>query len=266
MEANLNAPLDELLATFQRDGFLVLPAALPLEQTKELRTAVEQVFLIPNEEAANFEMHDSWRPRMFEHGRIFEELIDCNGIIDLIDAILGSDSHLIAMSAMSTIAGAEVLTWHVDETVRFPRPRDVILNSAVVIPCFVVNVGYYLCDVDEDLGPTQFVPGSQRSGRSPEAADFDCDGNPLFEGRGVVSATGQMGTAVLWNDQVWHRGGPHRAGKEQRRLVQQASYGRRFIAQRFYPFINYRLPETILTRANQRRKRLLGLHAQGAYG
>jgi hypothetical protein len=48
--------------------------------------------------------------------------------------------------------------------------------------------------------------------------------------------------------------------------VQQAPYGRRFIAQRFYPFVNNRMPEAVLERAGPRRRRLFGLHPAGAYG
>jgi hypothetical protein len=69
----------------------------------------------------------------------------------------------------------------------------------------------------------------------------------------------------LWHDQVWHRGAPNRTA-DRTRWVQQAPYGRRFIAQRFYPFVTYRMPAGILKRANPRRRRLLGLHDIGAYG
>jgi len=47
--------------------------------------------------------------------------------------------------------------------------------------------------------------------------------------------------------------------------VQQAPYGRRFIAQHFYPFVNYHMLEDIIARANPRRQHLLGLHGTGAY-
>ena len=119
--------------------------------------------------------------------------------------------------------------------------------------------------MDEELGPTQFVPGSHRAGRQPDAEDRDADGNPWYEGRAPVSALGPAGTAVVWHDQVWHRGAPNRS-TDRVRWVQQAPYGRRFIAQRFYPFLNYHMREDILERATSRRKRLLGLHGPGAYG
>jgi ectoine hydroxylase-related dioxygenase (phytanoyl-CoA dioxygenase family) len=259
----LQAQLDR----FHRDGFLVLPGVLPAEEVAMLRAGVERAFAEPCEEAALYGegMTRIWRPKMFERGPEFEALIDHPAVMDLVEAILGNDCHLIAMSALRTTPGETISFWHAGETVRFPRPADVSLDPRIPMPCFVLNFNYYLCDVDEELGPTQFVPGSHRSGRQPARDDMDPEGNPAYEGRGAVSATGPAGTAVMWNDQTWHRGGPNRSNGRIR-WVQQAPYGRRFIAQRFYPFVNYHLPEEILERANPRRRRLLGLHPVGAYG
>ena len=249
---------------FEREGYLVLPGVLSASEADTLRAEVERVFGQHSDEAAAFDMQASWRPKMFEHGEVFERLIDHPGLIGLIEALLGSDCHVIAMSAMSTASGEEISTWHADEGIRFPLPPQVQLDPRITPPCFVINVNYYLNDVDEAMGPTEFVPGSQRAGRQPGRADRDRDGNPVYEGRSIVRAPGARGTVVLWNDQVWHRGGLNTSGH--RRWVQQISYGRRFIAQRFYPFINYRLPAEILARSNPRRRRLLGVHEHGAYG
>ncbi|HCP99802.1 MAG TPA: hypothetical protein DIT99_03525 [Candidatus Latescibacteria bacterium] len=37
------------------------------------------------------------------------------------------------------------------------------------------------------------------------------NGNPVYEGQQVVSAVGKAGTAVLWHDQTWLRGGINRS-------------------------------------------------------
>jgi ectoine hydroxylase-related dioxygenase (phytanoyl-CoA dioxygenase family) len=252
---------------FHRDGFLVLPGILSRSEVAALRAGVERAFEQPNAVAGLYgeTMQRIWRPTMFEQGPKFEALIDHPGVIDLIEAILGDDCHLIANSALRTGPGDGISFWHADDTVRFPRPKGVPLDPRIPMPCFVANFNYYLCDVDEELGPTQFIPGSHRAGRSPDADDRDADGNPSYEGNGVFNAVGPAGTAVLWNDQTWHRGAPNRS-HDRTRWVQQAPYARRFIAQRFYPFVNYRMPEGIIERANPRRKRLLGLHGIGAYG
>jgi ectoine hydroxylase-related dioxygenase (phytanoyl-CoA dioxygenase family) len=255
------AELQALVDQFHREGYLVVADALTAEQVERVRAGVERAFAEPCAEAALYggSMARIWRPKMFERGPEFEELIDNPRIIDLIEAILGPDCHLIAMSALKTGPGDGISGWHADETVRFPRPADVPLDPRIPMPCFLINLNYYLCDVDEELGPTEFVPGSHRSGRQPDPNDL------TYEGRGIVSAVGQAGTAVLWHDQTWHRGAPNRS-RDRIRWVQQAPYGRRFISQRFYPFVNYHMPDEILARANPRRKRLLGVHPPGAYG
>ncbi len=259
----MNIP--SLIEQFHRDGFLVLPGILSAGEVAVLRAGVERAFAEPSEEAALYGMPNMWRPKMFERGPAFEALIDHPGVIDLVEALLGADCHLIAMSALRTEPGTGISYWHVDETVRFPLPPGLTLDPRIQIPCLNLNFNYYLCDVDEELGPTQFVPGSHRSGRQPLPEDFDSQGNPFYEGHEVHSALGPAGMAVLWHDQIWHRGAPNRT-KDRIRWVQQAPYGKRFIAQRFYPFIRYHMAEEILERANPRRKRLLGLHGIGAYG
>jgi len=257
----VNGEIPSLVEQLHRDGFLVIPDALSPEQVARLREGVERAFAEPSEEAALYGemMTRIWRPKMFERGPEFEEVIDNPRVIDLIEAVLGPDCHLIANSALRTGPGEGISGWHADETVRFPRPRDVPLDPRILVPCFLLNFNYYLCDVDEEIGPTQFIPGSHRAGRQPEKGEL------TYEGRGVTSALGSAGTAVIWHDQTWHRGAPNRT-QDRVRWVLQAPYGRRFISQRFYPFINYRMPEAILERANPRRKRLLGLHGIGAYG
>lgn len=250
-----------LVEQFHRDGYLTIPDAIAPQQVERLRAGVERAFAEPCPEADLYgsTMQRIWRPKLFERGPEFEELIDNPRVIDFVEAILGRDCHLIANSALRTGPGEGISNWHADETVRFPRPADVPLDPRIPMPCFVLNFNYYLCDVDEALGPTQFIPGSHRSGRQPDPGEL------AYAGRSVVSAVGAAGTAVIWHDQTWHRGAPNRT-TDRTRWVQQAPYGRRFIAQRFYPFVNYHLPEEILARANPRRKRLLGVHSVGAYG
>jgi ectoine hydroxylase-related dioxygenase (phytanoyl-CoA dioxygenase family) len=194
---------------------------------------------------------------MFLRGGLFEELIDRSPVIDFVEAILGNDCHLIAENAIHTRPGEGIDRWHVDETVHFPRPRGVPLDPRIPVPCFVVQALYYLVDVDEEIGPTQFVPGSQRSGREPDA-------ELNYEGTGPISVLARAGDCTLQNGQTWHRGATNLSW-DRTRVVQQVGYGRRFFAQRFYPFVNFRMPEDLLARSSPRRQRLLGAHPRGPY-
>lgn len=250
--------LPSLLEQFHREGFLVLRNVLSSGEVEILRRGVERAFEEPSDGYGH-----AIRVRMFERGEEFENLIDHPNMIELIEAILGADCHLIAQNALKTGPGESVASgFHADGAVYFPFLTEAKLDPEIRLPCFVVNMNYYLVDVPDELGPTQLIPGSHRSGRNPDRPN---DPTLTFEGRGTVNATGNAGDVVLWHDQVWHRGMPN-SSTDKYRIVQQGAYGKRFISQRFYPFINYHMAESIIERANPRRRRLLGLHGRGAYG
>jgi ectoine hydroxylase-related dioxygenase (phytanoyl-CoA dioxygenase family) len=148
----------------------------------------------------------------------------------------------------------------VDETVLVPVPEGARLPEGMDMPCFVVTAMYYLTDVPMELGPTQIVPGSHRSGRLPPRSEDEL----VWDGRGYVSLLARAGDCVVLNGQTWHRGATNRSGHH--RIVLQVSYGRRYISQRFWPFVNFSLPEDVWASAPPRRRRLLGEHPHGPYG
>lgn len=258
-------PTPEVLAQFHRDGFLVVPDVLTPTEVATLKAGVEKAFAAHSPEAELYHMQEIWRPKMFGHGQEFEALIDHPGIAQFIDHLLGEECHMIANSALRTSPGKTITFWHADECVRFPIPRGVMLDPRIEMPAFIINAHYYLDDVDEEVGPTQFIPGSHRSGLYPGELDNDASGNPTWNGQGIFNAVGKAGTCVLWHDQTWHRGGPNYS-KNRYRWAIQTPFARRWVAQRFWPFVNYHMPEEIIARATPRRKRLLGFHGIGAYG
>ena len=69
----------------------------------------------------------------------------------------------------------------------------------------------------------------------------------------------------MFNNQIWHRGAPN--ASDRTRFMAGATYSKRFIAQRFYPFIDYRMPPHVMERClAPALQRLLGRHEKGAYG
>lgn len=247
--------LAEWLADFERDGFVVVRGALSPAECVEMRKQVVQAYDEPDPAGSNSLII---RHQMFLKGAIFEDLLDRSPVIDFVEAVLGNTCHLISENAIYTRPGQGIDSWHVDEAVHFPREADVPLDPRIEVPCFVVQALYYLVDVDEAIGPTQFVPGSQRSGRKP-------DPELVYDGKGVVNIIAQAGDCLLQNGQAWHRGATNMT-TDRSRVVQQVSYARRFIQQRFYPFVNYHMPEDLLARSSPRRQRILGIHPRGAYG
>lgn len=262
---NIVTPTPEILAQFHRDGFLVLPDMLSPDEVATYKAGLERAFAKHSDDAELYGMQAIWRPKLFEHGPEFDSIIDHPGIAQFVDAVLGDDCHLIALTGLRTSPGKTISFWHLDDACRFPIPAGLTLDPRIPMPVFTINMNYYLCDVDDELGPTQLIPGSHRAGRPPTDADKDADGVPRYEGRSYVSSAGKAGTLVLWNDQVWHQGGPN-VSKDRIRWVIQTPFARRWVAQRFWPFVNYHMPEDVIARATPRRKRLLGFHNIGAYG
>jgi len=142
----LNPQIAQQVAQFNRDGFLAVPDALSGEQVERLLDGVREAFAQPPRDEivqAYGSLTRIWRPMMFESGPVFEELVDNPRLLDLVEAIVGPDCHLIANSALCTAPGNAIDTWHSDETVRFPIPRGVSLDPRIEMPCLVLGLNYY---------------------------------------------------------------------------------------------------------------------------
>ena len=88
--------------------------------------------------------------------------------------------------------------------------------------------------------------------------------NPAFAEHGPASVFAAPGDAYLIHSQVWHRGAQNTSVRM--RFPATTDYARRFVAQHFYPFLNYRMPDHVIAGAGEKLLRLLGRHPKGPYG
>ena len=252
--------VQRIVEQFHRDGYYFFGQVLTPEEVATLRETIERKYADPR-------MHDEEGDhirgtslmRMFEYDRSFRALIVREPFVSLAEAILGKDCHMMSQNALRYKPG-QGGGWHVDDRIHFPLPEDVPRHPPrITLPCFIINVLIPLIDIETtDDGPTQIVPGSHRSGRRPSTQD-----NPTFDGQGAVSLFTKAGGAYMFNSQIWHRGTPNKNGI---RPIASVVYSQRIIAQRLYPFIDYRMPEHVFEGADERLQRLLGRHKKGAYG
>lgn len=245
------------LEEFNRQGFTVVRGALPAEQADAIRSGVLEAFAGPED---GYGGHI--RTKMFERGDDFVKLLEQPRVIDIAEALLGHNCHMFAMNSLLTKQGEGIDYWHVDEELFFPIPEGATLDPRIVMPTFLITCIYYLVDVTEEMGPTQLVPGSHRSGQHPDPSQDP----PVYEGVEPVSIIAKKGDCLMFTGQVWHRGAKNISDTP--RICQQVMYGRRWVSQRFYPFVTYRMPEHTIAAAegNKRLTRLLGFHPRGAYG
>lgn len=199
--------------------------------------------------------------RMFEFHQSFRDLMVKEPVAGLAEAILGEDCHMMAMNALRNGNGVGIDRWHVDQGPFFPCPDEIPRHDPRLrISCFAFNALFPLTDIDSiEHGPTQVVPGSHYSGRKPPVED-----NPNFDGQGPVSIYAKAGDVYLFHNQVWHRGAVNESQRV--RYVATVAYSQRFMAQRFYPFLNYHMPDHVLKGADERLLRMLGKHEKGSYG
>jgi len=250
-----------ILESFYREGFAHIPGVLTEDECARLRELIDQVFADPKGEETMHLYCDYVAVRLFEKDNFFRDMLVREPIISLAEAVLGDSCHLIAQNAVRNRPGEAISHFHADETVEFPVPDEMERHDArLQMPVLRMTVQVALTDTESiEYGPTECVPGSHYSGRQPNDKS-----NPSFEGRGPVPIHCKAGDIYLHNGQCWHRGAPNTSDRT--RYLLQLTYGRRWIAQRFYPFLNYRMPDHVLAGASERLLRVLGKHPRGAYG
>jgi ectoine hydroxylase-related dioxygenase (phytanoyl-CoA dioxygenase family) len=255
--------LRDWMRQFDQNGFLVIPDVLPAELVAELRADLDHVLGDINLPQAKAEL---WH-RMFESSRANLSLFDLEPVVTFAERVIGDDRpafgadhvHVIHNNSFRTRPGQGISDWHQDEPAYY-QVTDGKPPANVRLPVLLFTCNYYLTDVSApEQGPTQFVPGSHLFGATPPKS---LDGTPWADQ--VVEAYGRAGTAVLFTCQTWHRGAPNRSDRT--RYVTQVSYAHRTIGHRYFPFMNYVMPEHVYAEASPRLKRLLGWVPRGPYG
>lgn len=252
------------LQAFNKHGFAILRSIIPVDHAQYLSELVEWRYGDPKvHENAELDLvrGDVSLMRMFEYHYEFRDLLILEPVISLVEQILGTDCHVVAQNALRTPKGKGVVNWHIDDVLFFPFLADMpaIPVETEPLPCYSLNVMILLSDVESEVfGPTQVVAGSHLKGRVPEYGPI------LPQGSAQTSLLARAGDVYLVNSQTWHRGAQNES--ERTRYLLTTTYGRRFISQRFFPFLNYQMPQHVLDGASDRLLRVLGKHKKGPYG
>lgn len=211
---------------------------------------------------------------MFEKSDANLELFDQEPVVTLAEALFNDpyakpgDDNFVATSLQCHVVNNNgsivpsgklgVKMWHQDDP-----PHYIVKEGEpptnVHFPPLFFTANYFLTDVSHvDNGPTAFVPGSHYFGQ-PCPPEIDEDKYK------IRYATGPPGSVVIFTSQVWHKGMPN---YRQARYMAQITYGRRMIGHKYFPFMNYQMPDHVVEYVSQdkRLKRLAGFLDRGAYG
>lgn len=256
------ATTSRIVEQLYTDGYVHLGPVLEDAEVAALRGALERKASDPRilaDEDGDHARGISYM-RMFEYDNAFRDLIVREPFASLAEAVLGDDCHVMAQNALIYQPGMGG-GWHVDDLLHYPLPDGVEAHDpAIRLPCMVMQIFTPLTDADTiECGCTEVVPGSHRAGRKPNDS-----ANPTFAGRGSVPILARAGEAYLFHNQIWHQGAVNQSDNP--RILGGVTYSRRFVAQKFYPFIDYQMPAHVWGGADARLQRFLGRHSKGAYG
>ena len=239
------------------DGFALIPGVLSPEEVASLRAGIDRL------EPFGF---DSGPPSVSEHykcvfnrDRGFLSYLDRPGVVDLAEATMGNECHIIGQTAWKSHPGHNGWAPHTDR-VFVQMPEDMALDSRFELPIYLCTAHFYLDDLTLDLAPTWVIPGSHRSG---QALVWGRDANPSWQGRELEPVLCKAGDVLFFRSEIWHTGSKNTS--EQTRYLLQVHYAHRWIAQQFSPYMQFQFNPEILAIANPRQRRLLGDHKQGAY-
>mgnify|MGYP001176164018 CR=1 FL=1 len=248
---------NEIVRNFKRDGFVLIPGVLKLDEIEAVRAKVDELFEPPRLAKLTQSGHKGSNPFIIWHlnelDRIFCDMLVREPIYSLMEAIFGPGFQQCGNQVLRNGRDQSIDLWHVDNALWFPLPEDVPRHDPrIEMPIFWLTVQIALSDIGTiDHGPSQYVPVSHYSGRQPPKT-----GTPEFEGRGPVSILCKAGDIYLHNSQCWHRGTPNRSGKLRYLLQQQ--YGQAWAFRRYNAYINQKMPEHLLEGASQLLLDVLG--------
>ena len=236
------------------EGYALIPGVLSPEEVAQLRGSIDRLEPFGLDQRTALQEHYKC---VFNRERVFFNLIDRPGIVDLAERAMGEQCHIIGETAWRSHPGYNGWGNHADE-IMVPVPEATFEQPGFRLPILICTAHYYLNDIPtEDYCPTYVIPGSHKSGRRPDK------GEETWRGRDLEPVLVRAGDVLFFRSEVWHSGSANRSDAP--RYLVQVHYAHRFLSQKFSPWPWQYNPE-MLAVANERQLRLLGKHPESNYG
>ena len=244
----------DALRAMHEQGYVLLRDVLQPRQIDEVRAAIDRLEPIHWDYQGLVDDHYKC---VFNRDPFWLPYLDLPGVIELAEACLGADCHVIGQTAWRSHPGFVGGELHADY-LAMELPEALLADPAFTLPMQVCTAHIYLDRIDADLCPTRVIAGSHRAGRKPRAGDTD------WKGREPEPVLCEAGDVLLFRSDLWHAGSRNRTADRSRYLL-QVHYGRRMIAQKFSPYLQWRFNPDVLAAATPRQRRLLGEHEASEY-
>lgn len=243
----------EQLRELHTQGFTRLPALISPRQVQMARAAVDLLQPLHWDYQGVLDHYKC----VFNRDPFWLSYLDLPAAIALAEAALGEDCHVIGQTAWRCHPGFVGMDLHLDH-LPMALPEQLLLDPAFELPMSICTLQLYLDDIDEALAPTLLIPGSHRAGRPPRP------GEAHWRGTRAQPFYCRAGDALMFRSYLWHAGSANRDPTRSRYLL-QVHYGRRMVAQKFSPYLEWRFNPEVIALASSRQRRLLGDHAEAEY-
>ena len=198
------------LTAFERDGFVLLPKLFSAGEIGLMRGRLEALFGESIECNIREKRTGVVRSALGLHQRdeVFAKLVRHPRLVEPARQITNSELYVQQVKInVKSAFGGELFQWHYDFATHHrddgvPAPR-------------ALNLHVFLAEVNECNGPLYFIPGSHLGVPAPTTLDTETTSFPLWvveqpavaaraNDRGIVSATGEAGTVVIFGDCLIH--------------------------------------------------------------
>lgn len=237
------------------DGFALIPGVLTREEIDQAREKMDSLQPFGFDSQGT---NDHYKC-VFNRDPFWLPFLDKPGVIDLAEATMGAQCHIIGQTAWRSHPGHNGWSPHTDRTF-ITLPEDMASDPRIRLPIYLCTAHFYLSDMTEDLCPTYVIPGSHKSGRP---LDGNKEPDPEWEGRKLEPVLCNAGDVLFFRSEVWHSGSENKSNET--RYLLQVHYSHRFICQQFSPFMEWQFNKEVLAAANPTQLRLMGDHQRGAY-
>ena len=239
----IQQPTPEQLEAFDRDGYLIVEEALPADKIADLLLVIGQLQQRLQDSPHRRKIFGlDVRPLITEDDA-FLELMEWSTTFPLAVRFLGhwnlqlTTSHLIMVPPNPEQRNTG---WHDDGGKPFFHVNG-------IKPFMNLKVGFFLTDLlQQDMGSLMVVPGSHRVAGRPAWEEGARDP------RDAVELKLHAGSAVIFQQGVWHAGAPNLS--DETRIVLYYGYGSRLLR----PIDYDNMPADLLDKCTPIGRQLLG--------
>ncbi len=208
----------ELIAQFDRDGYLFFPGHFSPEETARLVDAVPELYERREDYNVREKGKDAVRTNFAAHmySEPFAKLARHPRMIEPAQELLGEQLYMHQFKINGKMAfEGDVWQWHQD--------YGTWLNDDMMPTERAMNIAIFLDDVSEHNGPLMFIPGSHKKGVLDARHDLTTTSYPLWtvdnhlirqlvqraggKNGGIVSPKGPAGSMILFHSCLVHASG-----------------------------------------------------------